>query len=469
MTLITLVASLALAQDADLKDDDASYLQSSLYRPPIESDGMLWTEDAGISPDGLANTSISANYIFDPLFMRTDDDDAVGFDSESQAMRLDVQGAAAVSGFQLGADIPLFLANDSFDNPFYQGDAGVGDISLDLKGGIIESGEDNPVNVALGARLIFPTASDNLDEIGIETVAWEARVIADAKFMKKLNVAGNVGTRGLPDEIVDIDGYRSEFFFRAGVGYDLVEDIGFSLDVAGAFDYGLPVDESESAPIQGLLGAYARVANSVVLRGGVGSGLLPGLESPAMRAMVGITWEPMAERTAEGVARADVDADTVGRADVCPDQAEDLDGFQDADGCPDVDNDSDNVADLTDACPDAFGRMLPNAHVQILDQGRQVEEGTGSFDAQLVPGSYTLTAGAEGYRTLKTTFRVYPEDVVQVSAVLTREGEMLPEERALQPATEERDLQAPEEDATPEDYDLTPPMSEPEGKDMPDD
>jgi OmpA-OmpF porin, OOP family len=43
----------------------------------------------------------------------------------------------------------------------------------------------------------------------------------------------------------------------------------------------------------------------------------------------------------------------VGDADLCPDQPEDKDGFQDADGCPDPDNDGDGIDDAHDACPDA--------------------------------------------------------------------------------------------------------------------
>jgi outer membrane protein OmpA-like peptidoglycan-associated protein len=38
--------------------------------------------------------------------------------------------------------------------------------------------------------------------------------------------------------------------------------------------------------------------------------------------------------------------------DMCPDAAEDADGFEDADGCPELDNDRDGVADVQDACPD---------------------------------------------------------------------------------------------------------------------
>ena len=39
--------------------------------------------------------------------------------------------------------------------------------------------------------------------------------------------------------------------------------------------------------------------------------------------------------------------------DKCPNDAEDVDDFQDDDGCPDLDNDNDGIPDLNDACPNA--------------------------------------------------------------------------------------------------------------------
>jgi outer membrane protein OmpA-like peptidoglycan-associated protein len=38
--------------------------------------------------------------------------------------------------------------------------------------------------------------------------------------------------------------------------------------------------------------------------------------------------------------------------DACPDEPEDLDGYQDDDGCPDPDNDGDGILDVDDKCPD---------------------------------------------------------------------------------------------------------------------
>ncbi|MDZ7860183.1 MAG: OmpA family protein [Candidatus Krumholzibacteriota bacterium] len=49
------------------------------------------------------------------------------------------------------------------------------------------------------------------------------------------------------------------------------------------------------------------------------------------------------------------DADKDGiedKLDKCPQEAEDVDGFEDEDGCPDLDNDGDGIKDVVDKCPD---------------------------------------------------------------------------------------------------------------------
>ncbi len=54
----------------------------------------------------------------------------------------------------------------------------------------------------------------------------------------------------------------------------------------------------------------------------------------------------------DGCPEPDNDGDgIVGNADKCPDRAEDVDAFEDDDGCPDDDNDKDGVPDTKDACP----------------------------------------------------------------------------------------------------------------------
>ncbi len=53
------------------------------------------------------------------------------------------------------------------------------------------------------------------------------------------------------------------------------------------------------------------------------------------------------------VVAGDRDRDGVPDAvDTCPDDPEDIDGFEDTDGCPDPDTDSGAMVDVADRCPD---------------------------------------------------------------------------------------------------------------------
>ena len=57
----------------------------------------------------------------------------------------------------------------------------------------------------------------------------------------------------------------------------------------------------------------------------------------------------------ESMPAMDKDSDGDGifdSSDMCKDEMEDYDGFQDEDGCPDIDNDGDGVLDGDDKCPD---------------------------------------------------------------------------------------------------------------------
>jgi outer membrane protein OmpA-like peptidoglycan-associated protein len=90
----------------------------------------------------------------------------------------------------------------------------------------------------------------------------------------------------------------------------------------------------------------------------MGRGLTAAAGSPALRAVVGISYTPKAPelrpiRTFQPP-RPDGDSDGDGirdSADKCPTEPEDKDLYEDHDGCPDKDNDGDKIADADDKCP----------------------------------------------------------------------------------------------------------------------
>ena len=80
---------------------------------------------------------------------------------------------------------------------------------------------------------------------------------------------------------------------------------------------------------------------SMSLGGGTGLGLV-GVGTPDYRLFASVAWAPMnKDRDGDGILDAD---------DVCPNDPEDIDTFEDGDGCPDLDNDGDGIADLADSC-----------------------------------------------------------------------------------------------------------------------
>jgi hypothetical protein len=86
---------------------------------------------------------------------------------------------------------------------------------------------------------------------------------------------------------------------------------------------------------------------------GAGAGVLNSSRHDDFRVFGGITWAP-AEGVRGSVSAGGIDSDGDGipdTQDLCPQEAEDKDGFDDEDGCPDVDNDQDGIADKNDRCP----------------------------------------------------------------------------------------------------------------------
>jgi len=88
---------------------------------------------------------------------------------------------------------------------------------------------------------------------------------------------------------------------------------------------------------------------TVALGGGLG---LTGARKEDFRLMSGVIWQP-SPAGSRVIGRGDSDGDGVPDAiDICVDEPEDKDGYQDDDGCPDLDNDGDGIIDASDGCPD---------------------------------------------------------------------------------------------------------------------
>ena len=92
-----------------------------------------------------------------------------------------------------------------------------------------------------------------------------------------------------------------------------------------------------------------------------------GFQSVEHRMFIGFAFEPsIGDRDGDGI-KDDVDQ--------CPDDPEDMDGFEDSDGCPEPDNDRDGLLDIEDDCP-----LVPEDMDGDTDEDGCPERGEGDRD-----------------------------------------------------------------------------------------
>ena len=103
------------------------------------------------------------------------------------------------------------------------------------------------------------------------------------------------------------------------------------------------LDERVDAPMESDI-ALQYWFGDIVTQAGGGLGITKGVGAPDFRFFASIGYTPRdRDRDGDGI---------MDDEDQCPDNPEDIDGFEDANGCPDDDNDEDGIKDTRDECPD---------------------------------------------------------------------------------------------------------------------
>ncbi len=396
MLLLTILSS-ALAQDA--RDVPMPDLNAQAFRPSIDSVATLWTDDALLAEPGTTNLRLVGDWVHNPLVVRWADDSTTVLVKD--AVNLDLLAGITVWRIRAGLDLPLYLLSTS---DVEAGGAGLGDLALDLRGGILSEDEDAPIGLALNGRITLPTATVDT-ALGTPGMGGELGLIASKRITDELLVAANLGTRFVPEtQLVNVE-VDDQLYYRLGGGYALTDDAGVSLDVAGHLNYNQPFGNSAANPFEGLLGGWYRVADALMLRGGVGHGFTRGISSPDVRLVAMLSWEP----------RVDQDTDLDGLADsidACPEQPEDVDQWEDGDGCPDP------SSVVTVRVIDATGQPVPGASSRI--SGPEPFEGGAEHSGTVHPGAYQVRASADGWLADAASFEVVAGEDQTVTIMLAQ-------------------------------------------------
>lgn len=381
--LFLLLSQAALAQ-ATGTNDYAFNAQN--YRPPVDSEMLLWTDDASAKPDLWWSTRIWGSYVKNPLvyeFADTTLDDQV---LVGDVLQLDLIPAFSFKRLRLGVDLPLYLTSSGTE---VATGTGLGDIALDLKGTLLDT-DDAPLGLALAGRMALPTASVDAP-LGNDGLGGELSLIVD-KRIGDLLLAANLGTRFMPETALENVTLNDQFVWRAGAGYAITDDNGLSLDFAGQSNYSAPLSNAAASPVEAMVGGWQRISN-YVLRLGLGTGMTEGIGAPDFRAVLAFSYEPPPDR--------DTDLDgLVDRLDDCPEDPEDKDSYQDQDGCPDP------STPTVFRFVDEDGYAVEGVQAQVSGPGLEGTVKEGAFELPLHPGDYQVQAQAPGYDTATVTSKV---------------------------------------------------------------
>jgi large repetitive protein len=217
--------------------------------------------------------------------------------------------------------------------PFGDDAAFLGDTGFTFRPNLIADFTRGPITVALNVGAIVRETTEILDPHEV------ALKLANPRML--LHV-GHELTFGV--------GFAYRFVHWVGLG---AEAYGFipltspaitAPNVAPATDYSLGV----------LGGLQFFPTRDLILALGAGAGVLTSAaRHEDFRVFLGITWAPVVGgKGAVAVGGLDTDGDGIPDSqDLCPNEREDKDGFDDEDGCPDPDNDQDGIPDKSDKCP----------------------------------------------------------------------------------------------------------------------
>ena len=207
----------------------------------------------------------------------------------------------------------------------------------------------------------------------------------------------DLGLTGAAADVVDDLGLGSSGWMVAGVWGHATDATRFGLELD--FHHALVVG-LEGPNRAGSIHAFAQNETPSGIALGLlgGTGWLRGVGAPEYRLGATLSWHTDRKPTPQPTVVARDEADCppgavcdgedrdgdgfVDAADMCPDQAEDIDGYADDDGCPEADNDGDGVADIDDACP--------------LVRGPRAQGGCPDQDADGVPDPRDLCPAMAG-------------------------------------------------------------------------
>ena len=404
---VALVATIALcgvfgvaSAPALAQADSRDALALERFSVPLDARGLGTTRGGDVLDHLEITVGGLSHYQLNPLTIRR----ANGSRIEAIVQhRITADAFAAIGLFdlvELGVGLPLMLFQApgatlpsvaaDLGIPSTVATLGVGDVRLVPKFRLLRQ-DRHGVDLSVLTTLTVPTAvTAELNPFSVAygggylgegpLVVTAAPEIAVSANYSGIRVAGNLGAKLRPPAAYGVATVESEIFYRAGLGYDIgqwlpppgkywnepnakrrmllafTEVFGATHDrnPFSALDVLTPAttpaeqlqrarDRAIHNALEAGIGARWHPLAALSVEAGMTFPLIGGFGVPDVRVYAGIRYTFL-QLDDDGDGRSDED-------DLCPNQPEDIDGFEDSDGCPDLDDDNDGLPDSLDRCP----------------------------------------------------------------------------------------------------------------------
>lgn len=376
----------------------AQEINAQRFSPSVDGRTFLVLNDPDVGLSGIGG-GVTFNYADDPFVFRFADEELADIGLLDNIATANLTTFASLENLSFGLDMPLHLASSGYG---VDGFRLLGDLGLDGKLELLDR-QTQGVGVGLRTRLGLPTGNGNA-WLGDPHASVTGEVLASAGDRVVLAVnAGFRGYMGRPVELPEVS-WGNRALYGAGLSVPLRDNVWMTGELTGEVIFGSGT-ASGAFPLEGLVTARGNPTEDLIATLGMGAGLTRGIGSPDFRFVAGLSWvpglrpEPIQTVALSGPADAglgpDADQDGVPDArDLCPDQAEDLNGKADDDGCPDG-----GLVPTLIEVRDERGAQVAGAEIELL-AGPEVGHWKlqdGELVRSLPPGTYQIQARAEGY------------------------------------------------------------------------
>ncbi len=282
LACVSTLAGRASAQDqATPPPIDVQHFQ------PVE-DGRGWLATRSPTPldTGRLGFGVWFHVATDPLTYRAASGERT--DVVGRLMTLDLQGAVGLGVADLGVDLPLHLLVDGdglvgWSPPMHA--TALGDLRLVPKVRLLDARRRGGFGLGLAVPVTLPTGNE-ATFVGTRTVTATPSLLVLGD-LGRVRLGGNLGVRlaGVEEVLDTTSGTAMEF--RAAVGVDALDALGFTAEVFGDVR-----GAGNANPVEWLAGVDLRPTDGLSLRLAGGTAIGPGIGAPRGRIVVAASIVP---------------------------------------------------------------------------------------------------------------------------------------------------------------------------------